>query len=449
MQPEIRYVRSEDGVDVAFWRLGSGPVLVQAPLVPFSHVELEWRLPELATWYRRLGREMTLVRYDARGTGLSERGVDDVSLAAHAADLQAVIEAVDGGPATVMGVFHTGPVAVDLAVRRPDLVERLILWCTYASGEGYWKAVQAEGLRALRETDYGLFLRTAAHELFGWDEGSRAEAYAEVMRAAASADEANRLISATREFEVDPLLARVTCPTLVVHRRDLEWIDVGLSRNLASGIPDARLTVVEGRSPLPGTGDVDAALGPIDDFLERDANRVGGDGAAQVQTILFTDIVGHTELMSSLGDAPGRDVLRTHESIVREAITGHGGREVKTMGDGFMAAFSSVSAAVECAIAAQRAIAEWNDSEDRPTHPVHIRIGLHAGEPIEEAGDLFGASVILASRISARAGAGEILAGNTVKELTAGKGFVFEDRGDFVPKGFDHPVRVWAVAWDR
>jgi class 3 adenylate cyclase len=447
MQPEIRYTRSADGADIAFWRLGSGPVLVQTPLVPFSHIELEWQVPDLEAWYRRLGREMTLVRYDARGTGLSQRAVDDVSLSAHSADLEAVLEAVGGGPATVMGVFHAGPASIDLAVRRPDIVERLVLWCTYASGRDYWKAVQAEGLRALRETDYALFLRTAAHELFGWDVGPKAEAYADVMRAAADDDMADRLISATRDFDVDAMLGDVRCPALVVHRRDLQWIDVGMSRSLAARIPDARLAVVEGRSPLPGTGDVESALGPIDEFLgrRRDTARDGATG--QVQTILFTDVVDHTAMMAALGDSAGREVLRAHDSIVRDAIGRSGGREVKALGDGFMATFGSVVSGVEAAIAIQRAIAEWNTADASPERPLQVRVGLNAGEPIQESGDLFGQAVILASRISALAGAGEILVGNTVKELAAGKQFAFSDRGEFVPKGFDAPLRVWAVEW--
>ena len=151
------------------------------------------------------------------------------------------------------------------------------------------------------------------------------------------------------------------------------------------------------------------------------------------------------------------DVLREHERITRETLKAHGGAEVKTMGDGFMASFGSVTQAVECAIALQRAFAARSDSHDRrdaalapstpAPEPLSVRVGLNAGEPIEEDGDLFGATVILASRIAAKAAAGEILVPDTVRGLLSGKGFVFGDRGEFVPKGFDEGVRVWDVRW--
>jgi class 3 adenylate cyclase len=152
--------------------------------------------------------------------------------------------------------------------------------------------------------------------------------------------------------------------------------------------------------------------------------------------------------MSRLGDERGRAILRDHERITREVLAAHGGAEVKTMGDGFMASFGSVTKAVECAIALQTAIAEWNANVgSQGLAPLSIRVGLNAGEPIEEDGDLFGATVILASRIAAKAEGGEILVADTVRGLCSGKGFLFADRGDFVAKGFEDPVRVYEVRW--
>ena len=167
-----------------------------------------------------------------------------------------------------------------------------------------------------------------------------------------------------------------------------------------------------------------------------------------LRTVLFTDLVGHSEMMSRLGDEHGRAVLRDHERITREVLKAHGGTEVKTMGDGFMASFGSVTKAVECAIALQRAFAERNSSA-RPEalEGLSVRVGLNAGEPIEEEGDLFGATVILASRIAAKAGGGEILVADTVRGLCSGKGFLFADGGEFVAKGFEEPVRVYEVRW--
>jgi len=146
-------------------------------------------------------------------------------------------------------------------------------------------------------------------------------------------------------------------------------------------------------------------------------------------------------MMSRLGDERGRAVLREHETIIRNALKQNGGTELKTAGDGFMASFGSVTRAIECAIAFQRAFAE------RQGEPLSVRVGLNAGEPIEEDGDLFGATVILASRIAAQAEGGEILVADTVRGLCSGKGFLFADRGEFVAKGFEEPVRVYEVRW--
>ncbi len=162
------------------------------------------------------------------------------------------------------------------------------------------------------------------------------------------------------------------------------------------------------------------------------------------RTVLFIDIVGHTEMMHRLGDEKGRLVLREHEHLTRVVLKEHGGREVKAMGNGFMASFGSVPKAVQCAIELQKEFSDYNQSAPEP---VHARVGLNAGEPIEEDGDLFGSTVILASRIASKAAPGEILVANAVRELCSGKGFLFADRDEFVAKGFGEPVWVYEVNW--
>ena len=254
-------------------------------------------------------------------------------------------------------------------------------------------------------------------------------------------------------------------PTLVLDRRQIPDRDsVRLARELASGIPDARLTLLEGTSGLP-SDDMEPVLSAVDEFLGargRAPAEAEPLAAGAFRTVLFSDVAGSTSMMQRLGDAKAREVLRTHERITREALKAHGGTEVKTMGDGFMACFSSATGALECAIAMQRAFAEHNaallrpfgraqgrQAQDAHTEPVEvrIRIGLNAGEPIAEEEDLFGTAVILAARIAAKAEGGEILASNVVRELVAGKGFLFSDRGDTVLRGFEDPVRLYEVRW--
>ncbi len=161
-------------------------------------------------------------------------------------------------------------------------------------------------------------------------------------------------------------------------------------------------------------------------------------------TILFTDVEGSTALTQRLGDAKARELLREHERIVREALKGHSGSEVKTMGDGFMASFSSATKALECAIAMQRVFAERNESAEEP---IMVRVGLNAGEPIAEDDDLFGTAVNEAARITAAANGGEILVANVVRELAKGKDFLFADRGETSLRGFEDPVRLFEVRW--
>jgi class 3 adenylate cyclase len=213
---------------------------------------------------------------------------------------------------------------------------------------------------------------------------------------------------------------------------------------------------------------MEAVLTGIDEFLGEGDHAVAGTEPPQAgafRTILFTDVEESTALTQRLGDARARDVLRTHERMVREALRAHGGAEVKTMGDGFMASFSSATRALECAIAMQRAFAEHNErllrqaqdarqAQDEHAEPVEVRvrIGLNAGEPIAEEAetgreDLFGTAVILAARIAAKAEGGEIMASEAVRQIVAGKGFLFSDRGDTALRGFEDPVRLYEVRW--
>jgi class 3 adenylate cyclase len=172
------------------------------------------------------------------------------------------------------------------------------------------------------------------------------------------------------------------------------------------------------------------------------------------RTILFSDVEGSTAFTQRLGDQRARELLREHERVVRECLKAHGGSEVKTMGDGFMASFGSATKALECAIAVQRAIAGWDTGVGGHGHApladaerLRVRIGLNAGEPITEGDDLHGTAVIAAARIAAQARGGEILASNVVRELVAGKGFLFSGRGKTVLRGFDDPVEVYEVRW--
>jgi class 3 adenylate cyclase len=203
--------------------------------------------------------------------------------------------------------------------------------------------------------------------------------------------------------------------------------------------------LVEGNS-LPTIGPAEPMARAIDAFLGdvEQAEPAMPQGTGALRTILFTDVEGSTSLTARLGDHDARTVLREHERLVREALRAHGGDEVKTLGDGFMAAFGSARQALACATAIQRAATAHAASG---VLAVRVRIGLNAGEPIAEDADLFGTAVNLAARIAGAATGGEILVANVVRELAAGKGFVFEDRGELPLRGFAEPVRAYALRW--
>ena len=297
---------------------------------------------------------------------------------------------------------------------------------------------------------------------------------AEFVRESVTQESARRDYAAVREFDATEALPLVQAPTLVLQRKQLRWPDLSIARSLAAAIPRAELVVLEGGYGWTGEQGVEAVL----DFLDgRAAPAAPPAEPGAFRTILFTDIEGSTAMTQRLGDAKAREVLREHERIVREALKAHGGSEVKTMGDGFMASFGSAVKALECAIAVQRAFEGWNAgvgaqhpggqkpagerTVDRSPDvtpipagaaPLQIRIGLNAGEPIAEddpdgRGDLFGTAVIRAARIAALAQGGEILVANVVRELAEGKGFLFGDRGEAALRGFDDPVRLFEVRW--
>ncbi|UCH86816.1 MAG: adenylate/guanylate cyclase domain-containing protein [Dehalococcoidia bacterium] len=445
MEPRIQYAQTADGVSIAFWTLGEGTALVGMPNFPFSHIQLEWQWPGYRRWYEGLADKRMVVRYDSRGTGLSDRDVTDFSLDSLALDLEAVVDRLGLQRFGLLGPVNSGPAAIAYAARQPERVSHLILWCSWARGGDVWGSPQFQGFRALRDKDWELYTETIAHAYLGWSEAEAARGMAALMRESVTQETARAAQAANEEFDATALLPQVKAPTLVLHRRQLPVLDVAVARGLAARIPDARLALLEGASGAPFLGDVEAVLQAIDEFLGEGEEAAAGPAPSGLVTILFTDVEGSTTLTQRLGDAKAQEVLRTHNRIVRGALKAHSGSEIKHTGDGIMASFASASRALECAIAIQRTLAQHNESN--PDIPIRVRIGLNAGEPVAEEKDLFGTAVQLAARICASAEPGEILLPEGVRHLVAGKGFLFSDRGDVALRGFEDPVRLYEVRW--
>jgi class 3 adenylate cyclase len=356
-------------------------------------------------------------------------------------DLEAVVARL-GLDAFALSTTQTpSPMVLTFVARHPESVKRLVLVDGFARGADLFGTPQVRALLAAAASDFVTATEAIGSTAFGTGRDESRDNGAYVRECIGPEYFANLEYLATAD--ASEAAGHISVRTLIIHHRNLQYVTDAMVRDLAARIPDSRLSVVDGL-----WADDPGGLGArIAEFINVDAGKQAGrerDTASGVRTVLFTDLVGHTEMMQRLGDAKGRDVLREHERITRETLKQHGGAEVKTMGDGFMASFGTVTSAMDCAIVLQRAFAAHTDAMPEP---LYVRVGLNAGEPIEEDGDLFGSTVIMASRIAAAAGAGEILIPEPLRHLLSGKSYVYADRGETTLKGFEDAVRLYEVRW--
>jgi pimeloyl-ACP methyl ester carboxylesterase len=275
-EPVIRYARTSDGINIAFWTLGEGPPLVHMPGFPVSHLRLEWQNAACRDYYRRLANGRSLVRYDCRGAGLSERIAEDLSIDAHLRDLEAVVAKAAIERFALMGLLHLSQAAITYAALNPRRVTHLILWCGYARPSDYSPSARAEAWRSIVDRDWELYTQLAGQRAAETEDRAVAGEFISYLREATSAAGMQAAFKAIQEYDVAGLLPNVACPTLVLHRRASTVITGEVSRALASGIPNSRLVVVEGASLLPFLGDANAVGSAIDGFLlERDTSLDG------------------------------------------------------------------------------------------------------------------------------------------------------------------------------
>jgi class 3 adenylate cyclase len=455
VDPRIHYVRTPDRVNIAYTTYGSGGVplvVIEPPHV--SHLQREWEMPWNSRNHKldRLSAHRLVVRFDPRGAGLSDRGVADHSLDARVADLAAVVERLGIDRFAIQAVRNACLVALRYAAEFPERVSHLVLEDAFARGLDFWNTPVNRGLIALAEYVWDAFTECNARVLWGWDHarptpmgpaGDVALRYAEYTRTCIN--QGDFLAWATEEFRIDLMdtLPLVRAPALVCRPDQAlpRGHDRDAARRVAAGLPDSRFVVHTSTEGL-----VDA----VDELLDDRPPVAPPADAAMTQglrLLLFTDLEGHSEMMTRLGDSQGRAVLREHERITRDALAAHGGHEVKAMGDGFLCSFSSVQRAIECALALQRAMSGLAVPGFEGS--LRLRIGLNAGEPVAEEDDLFGTAVITAARIASRAEGGQILVADVVRQLVAGKGFFFHDAGEHHLKGLDEPLRLWQLRWDE
>lgn len=434
MAAETHYAKSGD-VFIAYQVTGqSGPDLVIAPGF-FSHVEHDWEEPRGARQLHALGSFSRLIRFDKRGTGLSDRSVGMPHLDERIDDIRAVLDAVGSEQAFLCGTSEGGPMSILFAATYPDRVAGLILVASYARASGAVKAyddpVAAE--RAVIDgwgTGRGLdaFAPSVAN-----DESFRAW-WAKRQRLGSSPSDIINLIRMNVQIDVRHLLPSVRVPTLVLHRRNDVRVRSAAGRELAAAIPNARYVELDGADHLSWVDPDGRIVSEIRTFMGSPVEAIEVDRV--LSTVLFTDIVDSTRKAVAAGDRDWRATLETHHATVRSQLQRFRGREVKTTGDGFLATFDGPARAVRCAQEIVRAV--------RPLD-LEVRAGLHTGEVEVMGDDVGGIAVHIASRIAQKAGASEVLASSTVKDLVAGAGLRFSDHGLVELKGLSEPLRLFGA----
>ena len=439
-RPGTEYARLGE-VSLAYQVVGEGPIdLVFVP--PFtSHCELIWEIPEAARMLRRLASFSRLVLFDKQGTGLSDPVPRPPTHEDRAREVEAVMDAVGSKQAALFGASEGGPVAIEFATRHPERTRALVLYGSYARltpADDYFPELAprmvkwyADFAEDLEHWGKGRISARFTPSIAG-DEGAKL-AYGMAERAMASPAMAKATFGALKETDVRTLLPKIEAPTLVLHRRD-ELHPIEFARYMAEHVPGAKLVELDGRDYLPWSGDSDAVLGEIEEFLT--GTRAGHEPDRIVATVLFTDIVGSTERASLLGDERWRRLLERHDSLAGNQVTRFGGRVVKSTGDGLLATFADPADAIRAAKGVVAAAGELG---------VQVTAGVHTGQCELIGADVGGMAIHIGARVAALAESGEVLVSSTVRDLLIGSDFEFDDRGVHTLKGIPGEWRVYAA----
>jgi pimeloyl-ACP methyl ester carboxylesterase len=438
--PETRYAKSGD-VHIAYQVLGEGPIdLIFVPGF-VSNVEATWQQTARAAFFRRLASFSRLILFDKRGTGMSDRTSQIFTLEQRMEDVNAVLDAVGSERAALFGTSEGGPMSILFAASHPQRTSALVVFGSYAKrswAEDYpfgWSNERWDKVLGAMERNWGT---PKGVDLEMWApsiarDAERAAKSAAYFRAAASPGAALAVMGMNRDIDVRRVLPSVRVPTLILHRVDEKVIDVEHARYLAKHIPGAKLVELPGVDHIFWVGDGDAILDQVELFLT--GQRHAAEPERVLATVQFTDIVQSTERAAALGDRRWRGVLEQFQSMVREALREHRGREIDTAGDGFLAAFDGPARAIRCA-ASIRAGAR--------AHGLETRAGVHTGECELIGGKLGGIAVHIGARVAGMAAAGEIVVSQTVKDLVAGSGLTFAERGTHSLKGVPGEWRLYA-----
>ncbi len=412
---------------IAYWSIGSGPPIILIHNFTLSHGELEWEINSLRSFYEALAEQHEVIRLDPRGTGLS--GVEpDPTVEQVAADVEAVADAM--GHARFDLVATSTLAAVGIRLATTERVKHLVLCdpsVTIAEAKEHGKFLDA--IQVLAETGLSDVIASFWASTAPTDD-------AEPLRAVLEAiirEHPGVLQASPSPWDGRPWLGDVIAPTLIIYTRSGAITSVEQAREAAAAIPNARLVGING-SFSPYMVDRDAVLSSFGDFLGWQPS--GEPLASGTSIVVFTDIVASTEVVDRVGDEEGRNAIRSVEDLVAETAADLSGQVVKHLGDGSLLEFRSASNALDFARKVQVELSGGD---------IKLRVGMAAGEPIHEDGDVHGAVVVVASRIADAAQPGQVFVSDGVKQLLLGKQYKFEDQGEHSLKGFDEPLRVWRL----
>ena len=439
MIPEARYARSGD-VSIAYQVVGEGPI--DLVLVPgwISNIEVLWEQPSIARFLEKLSTFSRLILFDKRGTGLSDRITEAATLEERMDDVRAVLDAVGSPRAALLGYSEGGTMCALFAATCPARTAALITIGSYA--------------RRLRAPDYPYFTdreqALAALEAAAADWGGpvwldiRAPSvvkdpilrqwWARFVRMSASASAATALQRLNIEIDVRHVLPSIRVPTLILHAKGDRAIPVGAGRYMASHIPNAKYVEIDTIDHLPFFDKSDEFMHHIQTFLTGTSTPAISE--RRVSTLMFTDIVGSTQMAVERGNLRFADLLEVHHAAVRSELARYRGEEIATAGDGFLAAFDGPARAIQCALAIVRSLSAF---------AIVCRIGLHTGECEVRQGELHGIALHIAARVAALASPGGIFVSQTVKDLVAGSGIGFADAGLHALKGLPEEWRLYQV----
>jgi class 3 adenylate cyclase/pimeloyl-ACP methyl ester carboxylesterase len=445
MEPQVKYARTSDGVNIAYYTLGSGPPFVWLT-TPQSHLLAERRIPAIREALDGAARFFTLVRLDPRGFGLSDREITDFSLDCTVRDVKAVIDKEKLGPVILLGIAIASLSAVKYASMHPGKVSHLILMSTAWAGRELANEI-LDRLTDLAQLDWDLASETIIRSFYGpesnrplVDDRIEDDALAAILRESVNPPQLQAIGRQVQEADVSDLLPGLPMPALILHDRYDRNANGPAARRVAAEIPNGRFVEIDNAvAAVPAIAQFLASTGALASRPNTAPAPRAARAPSGMTAILFADIADSTALTERLGDDAFRAKARDLDAALRTTIREHIGTPIegKLLGDGVLAVFTSARQAIEAALACGKA----GDDGGLPLH-----LGLHAGDVIREDNNVYGGAVNIASRISGLSAPGEVLVSETVRSLArTSAGVRFEDRGDQSLKGVGEPVRVWAV----